>query len=233
MGDKDPLSLGGLEPTAISSAIEAKSKTKVRPPNELDLKKEERLLQKESRLNTGRAGGSSAPAPRPEEPPPPPPVDPTAILDRIVAYRERFPELKSRNKLGPKCTVDELVDELHYIELQLGSSKGGGSLGANVLVGIMTGAETVTRDHWNPLNLSLQGLGSVTKDNIGEFEPIVDELMIKYGAGMYMSPELRLMMLIGSTVLTVHMANSGDPRIAEALKKMNRQAKEQAGSKDL
>jgi hypothetical protein len=79
----------------------------------------------------------------------------------------------------------------------------------------------------------LQGLGSVTKDNIGEFEPIVDELMIKYGAGMYMSPELRLMMLIGSTVLTVHMANSGDPRIAEALKKMNKQAKEQVGSKDL
>jgi hypothetical protein len=41
------------------------------------------------------------------------------------------------------------------------------------------------------------------------------------------------MMLIGSTVLTVHMANSGDPRIAEALKKMNKQAKEQVGSKDL
>lgn len=230
MGDKDPLSMAGLEPSAISSAIEAKSKGKVRPPSELDLKKEERLAQKEQRL----ASKHAPPAPPDDDmPPPPPPPDPTAIMDRIVAYRDRFPHLKSRNKLGPKCTIDELVDELHYIELQLGSSKAGGGLGSSLLVGVMSGAEVVTRDHWNPLGLNLQGLGQVTKDSISEFEPVIDELMIKYGAGMYMSPELRLVMLIGSTVVTVHMANSGDPRIAEALKKMNKTASAPSGSKDL
>eukprot|EP00964_Phaeocystis_antarctica_P121584 scaffold85248_cov42-Phaeocystis_antarctica.AAC.1 len=68
---------------------------------------------------------------------------------------------------------------------------------------------------------------------MSEFEPIVDELMIKYGAGMYMSVEMRLAVAIGATVLTVHGANSGDPRVAAALEKMNRTVVLPESGKDL
>jgi sugar/nucleoside kinase (ribokinase family) len=57
--------------------------------------------------------------------------------------------------------------------------------------------------------------------------------MIKYGAGMYMSVEMRLAIAIGATVLTVHGANSGDPRIAAALEKMNRNVVLPESGKDL
>ena len=96
-------------------------------------------------------------------------------------------------------------------------------MGCTLLHGAMTGIEAFHRDVWNPMGLRLNGLGQITKDNMAEFDPIVDELMIKYGAGMYMSAELRLALALGATVLTVHGANSGDPRIVEhALQKMNK-----------
>ena len=63
MANRDPLAMGDLDPGAINAAVEAKSKGKVKPPSELDLKKEERLAVKEQRL---------AARVRPMQPPPPP-----------------------------------------------------------------------------------------------------------------------------------------------------------------
>ena len=70
---------------------------------------------------------------------------------------------------------------------------------------------------WNPLNLQLQGLGDVTKNNMDRFKPIVDELVIKYTTGMYMGPEMRLVLHVGALVMTVHAANTGSPALSEAL----------------
>jgi hypothetical protein len=56
---------------------------------------------------------------------------------------------------------------------------------------------------------------------MADFEPIVDELMIKYGGAAYMPPEYRLVLAVGAMVLTVHMANSGDPALAQAVSKAN------------
>jgi hypothetical protein len=209
----DPLALGELEPSALASAVEAKSKGKVKPPSELDLKKEERLAQKEQRLATGKANAASGPSVTPVM------IDPAPLLDKIAAYKERFPHLKSRNKISAKCSIEEIEDELHFLELQLGSSKSD-SFGSMVFVGSMVGLETFTRDFYNPLNLKLNGLGQVAKDNVKEFQDVIDELMIKYGASFHMAPEYRLVLSVGALVMTVHSANSGDPRVGEALNRM-------------
>ena len=224
---KDPLELGGLDAGAISAAIDAK-KVKIKPPpNELDLKKEERLNLKEQRLSKGGV---------PNAPPAPPPVeavfDKSAYLDKISAYRERFPHIRKRNNVTAKSSPDEILDELHYIEMQLGS-KQDGNLGSMILHTSMVAVEAIHRDIWNPLNLNLTGLGNITKDNMSEFQPIVDELMIKYGTGMYMSAELRLTLAVGAMVMTVHAANSGDPRVAAALEKMNTRVSAPSSASDL
>jgi len=211
--DEDPLGLAELDPEIIQEKV-AESKTKIKPPSDLERAKEERLAQKESRLNGPPKLPTQAPPPDTHE-------EVSSLLDRIAAYRERFPGLKSRNKCGPKSSLDELDDEVHFIELQLGSSKAGGNVGAMLLHASMSGLEVLTRDVYNPLGLNLQGLGNITKQNMAEFEPLVDELMIKYGAGMYMPPEYRLLLSVGAMVVTVHSANSGDPRVGEALQKMN------------
>jgi hypothetical protein len=227
--DRDPLSLGELEPVALSAAVDQRAKGKVKPPSELDLKKEERLSKKEERLTSGKA---SAPA---QLPPGPfvAPVDPSPLLDKIAAYKERFAHLRSRNpKLSAKSSIEEIEDELHYLELQLGSSKDG-SLAQMLFVSSMSGLETVTRDYYNPLGLNLTGLGAVAKDNVGEVSDMLDELMIKYSAGFYLQPEYRLAIAMAGMVMTVHSANSGDPRVAEAVRKMQNVAKPPAGSESM
>ena len=161
-----------------------------------------------------------------------PVADSQQLLDKIGSYRERFPELKTRNpKLSAKSSVDEMLDELHFLEMQLGSSKDN-SLGNMLFIGTMIGLETITQ-RYNPLKLNLEGLGGIAKDNIEQFSPLIDELMIKHSANIYVSPEARLVMAVASLVLTVHSANSGDPRLAEAIKRVSQPVSKPAGSEKL
>ncbi|AUD57300.1 hypothetical protein [Pleurochrysis sp. endemic virus 2] len=226
---KDPLDLGGLEPALIASEVDAKKKQKSLN-TELGIIKEARLASKEKRLSTP-AGSTPSHAP-----PPPPTVDSSeqksVMLDKIFAYRERFSELRKRNNVSAKSTLEDIKDELHYCETQLGS-KSDGSVGAMALHSAMMALETIHRDVWNPLNLNLNGLANVTKSNMSEFQPILDELMIKYGSNLYMAPEMRLALALSALIMTVHAANSNDPRIATALSKMQNTMQPPASSKDL
>ena len=161
-------------------------------------------------------------------------VDKSKLLDKISMYRERFPHLKQRSKIGPKSSVEEIQDEMHYIELQLSGAGSDGSFGMLLLTGAMSGLEVITRDVYNPLGLNLTGLSTVARDNTDTFKPLVDELMIKYGGGTYVAPEYRLALAIGATVYSVHMANNGDPTVAAAMEKMSKQAPQPGeGKRDL
>ena len=229
----DPLELGGLDPQVIQAKID-KRDNKTKEPSQLEAQKEARLAEKEKRLSAGltQKKGTSAPSEPPPVAPPPSKEDKTFLLDKLTAYRDRFPHLKKRNNVTAKSTFEEIEDELHFCELQLGSQSGGGNMGAIALSSAMHGLEAVTRDYWNPLGLNLTGLGTVSQQNMAEFQPILDELMIKHGAGMYTSPEWRLALAIGATVITVNAANS-NPEMARAMKTMHAKVSAPSGSGDL
>ena len=111
----DPLNLIELEPIALGAAQEERAAKKKgggqhAPPKE----------PKEPKRGSLPAA-LEAPA-APPEPIPPSPEQLRLMLDKISAYRERFAHLKSRNK--KLSTPEEIEDELHYLELQLGSSQG-------------------------------------------------------------------------------------------------------------
>ena len=210
----DPLVLADIDPVNIQNKIIADHKAKVKEPSELDLAKEERLKQKEERM---AARMPSKPPPQKELPPDP--VDASFLLDKVNAYRERFPHLKSRNsKLSAKSKIEEIEDELHFLELQLGGI-GDGRMAQMVYIGALSAAEQLTTVY-NPLNLKLHGLGQVAQENPQQFAPILDELMIKYSMGLYMSPEMRLVLMTASLVGTVHLANSGNTQLIESMRKM-------------
>lgn len=236
MGD-DPLFLGELDPNAIQASINARDKKTGKLPTELDMQKEARLAEKEKRLSKGEPSQKPTAAPKqaaPEGPAaaPPPIQDRSVLLDKISAYRDRFPHLKKRNNVSAKSTIEEIADELHYIEMQLGSQSGTSGIASTVLYGAMVGIETVTRDYWNPLGLDLNGLGTVAQQNMHEFQPLLDELMIKHSFGTYASPETRLVLMIGATVLTVNAANQ-NPEVARVVKSMNQAVSQPKGSSDL
>ena len=180
--------------------------------------------------------------PVPEQPKPEPTdtISPEELLkkkqkkvDRIFAYREKFKFLKQRNKITGKSGDEEVDDELHYIENQLGNQQGNTG-GINMLfITAMYGLEMGANQVYNPLDLKLTGLGDTCKASITQFEPLLDELAIKYGAGFTMSVELRLAVMIGTTVLTVHSANSGNPHVTEALNRMGQMHPDASKYKDL
>ena len=153
---KDPLSLSGLDPDAIAASVEAKKVKPKPPPTEMDMKKEERLNAKEKRLSSGIAAAAGTPTPSaPVEAKRE--VDKSLLLDRLTGYRERFPHLKKRNNVTVKSSAEDIQDELHYCEMQLGS-KNDGSMGAMILHGAVLAVETIHRDVWKPLGLNLNGL---------------------------------------------------------------------------
>ena len=121
--NKDPLDLGGLDPANIAKVIDAKS-SKGKMPTELEIKKEARLADKEKRISQGLSAGKSGGNQATVETSPPAHfeqvVDKSSLLDRLGAYRERFLNLKKRNNVTAKSGVEDILDELHYCEVQLG-----------------------------------------------------------------------------------------------------------------
>jgi hypothetical protein len=232
----DPLFLAGLDEPSVSMSSAMAGAAK-KAPSAHEVAKEKRLEQKEKRLATGgsvpSAGKAVAPAPAP--PPPPPEMTPefkASLLDRIASYRERFVHLKKRNNVTIKSSPEEVVDELRHIEMQLGS-RSDGSSGGMMLCAAMAGLEALTENVYNPLDLKLTGLTQVTRDNMGQFQDILDELMIKYGTGFYVSPEMRLLVAVAGLVTTVHAANSKNPKLAEMMQRAGQRASVPSGSKDL
>jgi hypothetical protein len=62
-----------------------------------------------------------------------------------------------------------------------------------------------------------------------EFQPIIDELLIKYNTGLYTPPEIRLVLAIGATVVTVNAANQ-NPEVAKAVRAMHKTVSKPPGS---
>ena len=230
MSPADPLGLAGLEPDVLEAQIKARD-VKPKDPELLKMQqqKEQRLSDKEKRLSGGKVGAAALMTP--PDAPAPRKLDIPATLDKIYAYRERFPHLKSRNKVGPKSSSEEVLDELHYIELQLGSQNSHHGVAQTALYCSMVCIERST-DYFNPLGLDLSGLGRVGQSNMADFQPILDELMIKYQCGAYTSPETRLVLMIGALVVTVNAANQ-NPETARALSAMASAVKVPVGASDL
>ncbi|MAH41486.1 MAG: hypothetical protein CMO41_04485 [Verrucomicrobiales bacterium] len=214
---EDPLRLGGLDPEVLEPVIESRKKG-TKKDSYATVLRAETAAKKEERMQQTQAAPT---APPPPPPPPEPVVDKSRVLDKIQAYRERFTHLKSRNKVSAKSTSDELLDELHYLEQQLGQKEG--HMGTQMFMLALTGVEEATK-YYNPLGLNLTGLSKVAQDNQDQFTPILDELFIKYAMNMYVGPEMRLVMATATLMYTVHSANNGNPQVARAMEAMSRQA---------
>jgi hypothetical protein len=195
----DPLKLDGLSSVAIEEAV-AKNRKGAKDP--VTVLNAETAAKREERMSSGKGKAGSSSMPPPPPPPTPDPVDRSKLLDKVGAYRERFPELKSRNKISGKSATEEIEDEIHFYEQQLGNKDN--NMGMQFFH-----AGVAAFEQFNPLGLNLNGLTTVVRDNDDQFASIIDELQIKYGANMSLAPEWRLCLALGTTVYTVHAANSG------------------------
>lgn len=232
--DNDILELGGLDSSRIEEVVQEKARAKSQkkqsaPPTAFELEKEARLQQREKRIAANQAyngaccasafdAACSAPASQPS--PPDDMKEKQVLLDKIFAYKDRFKHLKSRlRKCDSATPIAELEDEVHFIEAQLSASGAGGSMTSVAFLGLMAGVEYTATNYFDG-RLNLTGLSQVAKDNMSEFEPMLDELAIKYGLSGHMPVEARLGISLGMLMLTVHQANTNDPTLNESMRKM-------------
>lgn len=228
-----PASVANLRSDVVEAKIaEGKNNKLDAEKMMMQKQKEERLQKKEQRLAAPKATKA---APRQNNQPE---YDEDAwaeeqewkqlCFDKITSYRDKFKSLKKRNNISAKSSLEEMEDEVHYIESQLGTADSGPDNPASMaLIASMTGIEYLTENHYNPLNLNLSNLGKTTRDNIDKFEPLLDELLIKHGHKLVVSVEMRLCLMIGTTVMTVHAANNGvnwPSKIAAATAKVDEHA---------
>ena len=221
--------MGDLDAGAIAAEVDKRvnKKNPVTAKNaETAAKREERLSAKDSAPAVPKQASQHHPQPQPTQH-----VDKSLLLDKIQMYRERFPQLKSRNKLSGKSTVEEVEDELHYCEQQLGQKDG--HVGIHIFQLAMSGLEEVTANYYNPLGLNLTGLGQVARENSDQFTPVLDELVIKYATNMYVGPEMRLAMATATLVYTVHAANNGNAAMAQAMERMSKNVVPPPSAKNL
>ena len=114
MTDKDdPLMMGFVAPAIVEEEVEKSKKKKSNPVAQQNA---ETAAKREERL---QSGGKSRAAPSTPAPPEPVQEDEpkvkSLLLDKVGLFREKFPHLRSCNKLSAKSTIDEIEKQSQTI----------------------------------------------------------------------------------------------------------------------
>ena len=92
---------------------------------------------------------------------------------------------------------------------------------SHMLVGILKGVEFLN-DSYNPFEIKLTGLGDSVKDDIQSYYDIIGEIYEKWNQpGSRMAPELRLLLLIGSSAATLQLNKAIGPMMSSMLNRNN------------
>ena len=88
---------------------------------------------------------------------------------------------------------------------------------SHMLVGILNGVELLN-DSYNPFELKLTGLSNSVKDDIQNYYDVIGEIYEKWNQpGTRMAPELRLLLLIGSSAATLQIHKAVGPMMSSML----------------
>lgn len=86
-----------------------------------------------------------------------------------------------------------------------------------------TGAIEWGNKKFSPFNILLDGWSSSVNDNISDYDEVFEELDAKYSGSGSMSPELKLLLMVGGSAAMFHMSNklvaNAAPDVSEIMKR--------------
>ena len=86
-----------------------------------------------------------------------------------------------------------------------------------------TGAIEWGNKKFSPFNILLDGWSSSVNDNISDYDEVFEELDSKYSGSGSMSPELKLLLMVGGSAAMFHMSNklvaNAAPDVSEIMKR--------------
>ena len=76
-----------------------------------------------------------------------------------------------------------------------------------MLVACVTGLEFLNK-RYNPFEIQLDGWSESVMENVDDYDSVFEELYIKYRSKMHVSPEVKLIMMLGGSAMMFHLTNS-------------------------
>jgi hypothetical protein len=112
---------------------------------------------------------------------------------------------KSFRQVGPSDSIHDVRYEFFRAQREI-SKRTSVKLMSKYLVTFTNIVEMVA-DHYNPLNLKLEGYSKSVLLSMKDYEPILEELHHKYSDSVSVSPELKLVMALASSAFFYHTGN--------------------------
>ncbi|AUT19027.1 hypothetical protein DSLPV1_056 [Dishui lake phycodnavirus 1] len=75
------------------------------------------------------------------------------------------------------------------------------------LVACVTGLEWLNK-RYDPLSLELNGWSESVMESLDDYDPVLEELAVKYKNSMQMAPEVKLIMMLAGSGFAFHLSNS-------------------------
>jgi len=112
---------------------------------------------------------------------------------------------KSFRQVGPSDSIHDVRYEFFRAQREI-SKRTSVKLMAKYLVTFTNVVEMVA-DYYNPLNLKLAGYSKSVLLSMKDYEPILEELHYKYSDSVSVSPEVKLVMALASSMFFYHTGN--------------------------
>ena len=144
-----------------------------------------------------------------------PPVEPK--LTRKELLKEKFKYLRMLEaieakgvQLSKKYSMDSHLEEMkgEYETLKSEKEKSNSvKFQGKMLMAFVSGLEFLN-NRFDPFDLKLDGWAESVNENLEEYDDVFGELHEKYGSKASMSPELKLLFMLGGSGVMLHMTNT-------------------------
>lgn len=147
----------------------------------------------------------------PSAPPPVPTMTPQESLREKLKILRQLEELEKKGiQLTKKYTMDSPLDEMKG-EFEMikneREKKNSVKFQAKMLLAFVSGLEFLN-GRFDPFDLKLDGWSEAVNENVDEYDDVFGELHEKYGGKAKMSPELKLLFMLGGSAAMLHMTNT-------------------------
>tara|TARA_B110000495_G_scaffold200440_1_gene215701 strand:- start:793 stop:2178 length:1386 start_codon:yes stop_codon:yes gene_type:complete len=147
----------------------------------------------------------------PSAPPPTPSLSAEETLREKLKILRKLEDLEKRGiQLTKKYSMDsslaEMKGEYEMIKNEK-EKKNSVKFQGKMLMACVSGLEFLN-GRFDPFDLKLDGWSEAVNENIDEYDDVFGELHEKYGGKAKMSPEIKLLFMLGGSAAMLHMTNT-------------------------
>ena len=126
------------------------------------------------------------------------------LLNRLARLKKKGHSVN--RQLNAYSSVSDLRTEYSRIKYSI-DAEGAIKTARKVLIAGTSGIEMLNKK-FNPFDLQLDGWSESIMQNADDYDPVFEELYNKYKTSVSVSPEIRLLMMLGGSAFMFHLTNS-------------------------